>query len=457
MRRTCLVTLLLGASACHQASFEPVLPRDMSTLEREVVQLIESKASVVRAAPSDGRAHATLGLVYEANEQWDEAARCFANAIAIDDAQPLWLYHRALVLGEAGQTVASIAALREAARKLETSAAVQQRLGQQLLSQGEFADARAAFGRALVVAPESPECLAGMAGVEIAGEHWNEALVLARRALAADPSYTPAAYFAGLALQGLGRDEEARDFLALGTDSRVRWLNDPLTQELNGYRLTTGGLMEAAGAAVGSGNYARGAALYEKVLARKPKDPEVLNNLSGCLIELGQFDRAEQLLELTLRCAPASFAAHLNFATLALKRQDLQRARYHADLAVELGGSVGRTHFMRSCVMVFQDDWTGAEKELRAAVELDARNPQFFLALAEILAKREDIQEARMWCGKAVAIDPNLAPARESQCSLALKAGDLAEAREALAALEKLAPTDPGTIALRKQVQKHKP
>lgn len=348
----------------------------------------------------------------------------------------------------------SITALREAGRRMEKDVAVQHRLGHVLLEMGELTEARAAFERALRAGPGLPECLAGMAGVEIACENWNEALELARSALAADPSFQFAAYSAGLALVGLGRNQEARDFLAAGMGARKRWLSDPLTQELNAYRLTVSGLMDAAASAVGKGNHAQAALLYEKILARTPADLEALNNLSACLIEMGQFDRAQQHLESTLRRTPESFAAHLNFATLALKRQDLALARAHVDLAVQFGSTVGRTHFMRGYVMILQGELNGAKQELLKTVELDARNAQYFVLLCEITAELDQVEEARGWCRKAIEIDPKLLLARENLCSLALRAGDLAEARAAVAALEELAPSSPRTIALRQQLRK---
>ena len=454
MRRALFATFLLVTGACREQGFEPVMPSEMRGLESEVIEMIESKAALVRAAPSDARAHATLAMVYEANDQFEEAALSYANAIALDDSQPLWLYHRALMLREAGQTEESMTALREAGRMLGENAAVQQRLGQLLLEQGDVAGARAAFDRALAAAPKRAECMAGMAGVEIASERWNEALELARRALAADPSLQHASYLAGLALQGLGRHEEARSFLAAGMDGRLRWLPDPMTQDLSGYRLTTLGLVESARAAAASGNPARAVELYGRVLARDPEDPQLLNNLAAGLIDLGQLDRAEQALERAVQRAPGSFASHLNLVEIGLRRADLQMARRHADRAVEMGGSVGQTHFARARVLSLQDDLEGAAQELRATVELDARNPQYFLALAENAARRGQVDEAREWCRKVLEMDPRLLSARVNLCTLALRAGDLEEARAALAALEQQAPTHPRTILLREELQK---
>lgn len=455
MRRTILLPILLGTLACGRPKFDPVLPGDMSALEREVQELIESKAALVRASPSVARAHVTLALVYEANEHWDEAARSFQNAIAIDDSQPLWRFHRGLALHESGQTQAALVALREAGRGLRTDPAVQQRLGHALLDAGEVAEARSAFELALAASPLAPECLVGLAAVEIREERWSQALELTRRALAADPTFQYATFLTGSALQGLGRDDEAREFLSTGMGARTRWLADALTAELNAYRRTTSGLMDAAGAAAAAGNHARAAALYEQVLARKPDDPEAQNNLCACLIDMGQLERAQALLETTLQNQPQSFAVHLNFATLGLRRQDLPFARSHADRAVELGGSVGRTHFMRGYVMMLQEEWVAAERELRATIDLDARNPQYFLALSEVTAQLGRIEEARSWCRKAVALAPAFPPARASLCSLALRAGDRSEARSAFAVLEKIAPSDPLTVALRRELAEH--
>ncbi|MBL8858742.1 MAG: tetratricopeptide repeat protein [Planctomycetes bacterium] len=453
MRRLFILTLLLTACACHHSGFEPVMPSDVGALEREVQDLIHQKANLVRASPANARAHATLGLVYEANEQWNEAARSFENAVAIDDSQPLWVFHRGIALFQAGEIELATGVLGEAARKLDRDPAVQQRLGHVLLEQGDVPGARAAFARALAAAPDSPECLAGMAGAELAVENWDEALKLARRALDIDRTYTYAAFAAGRAMQGLGRDDEARDLLAAGMGATRRWLGDALTQELRGYNLTVSGMMDAAGLAAATGNHARALALYEKILARTPEDLEALNNMAACLIDMGQLDRAEQVLGATLHRSPDSFATHLNCASLALKREDLQRARHHADRAVELGGSIGRSHYMRACVMILQDDWANAEKELHATLKLDARNTNCYLALSDAALRRDNLEEARGWCRKAIEIDPNLVPARMEQCSLALRAEDLVEAREALAVLERLAPGAARTRSLRGQLQ----
>lgn len=453
MRRAPLACLILACSFSGSCSrppaFEPVQLSEARSLDAEVLREIQTRIAAVRAAPSDARAHALLGVVYEANGVWDAAEQSYAHALAIQPGEALWQFHRALALREGGRSAEALAALRESAARLEREPGVQQRLGQWLLEGGELEGARQAFERALSARPDRSECLTGLAGVELARERWDAALALAQRAQRVDPGYRPAYYAAGQALLGLKRDAEAKTCLATGLNARVRWIEDPLSAELARARLASSALLDDAVAAESSGNRARAAELYELLSRRKPDDADLANNLGANLLELGRLERAAEVLNQALALAPGSFPVHLNLSDLHVRRQELAQARQEADKAVELGGTVGRTHYQRALVLALQKDIEGSYREMRTAIDLDARNPDAFVALSELCMRLQRYEEARGWVRRAVELNPALVPARFNQGLLAVRAGDAVEARLALAALEKLAPGHERTSKLR--------
>ena len=452
MRRALLAPLFLGCGlfpSCSKPALEPTVLTETRELDAEVLQLIEQKVARVRAAPSDAAAHADLALCYEANGLWDASEQSFGKALQLDSSRTIWLYHRALALREGGQSEPALAALREAARKLPDTPAVQQRLGTWLLDGGDPEGARAAFNQALKRAPDQPEILIGLAGVELAHERWNEAFALAKRALKNAPIYRAAHFAAGQALQGLGRTEEAKAQLAAGLNARSSWLPDELSNTFISYRLTSSSLAEDASAANAAGNYSRAVELYEKLARRKPEDSELLINLGANLVELGRYERADEVLTKALALAPQAFAVHLNLCELHLHRNQLPEARAAAEKAVEFGGTVGRTHFTLGRVLVLSNDIEGGYRELKAAAALDARDPSLFLALTNAAGRLGQVEEARAWCRKALELDSNSLAGRGMQGLLAVQAHDLDEARAALALLEKLAPQDERTKRLR--------
>ncbi|MBK7641492.1 MAG: tetratricopeptide repeat protein [Planctomycetes bacterium] len=457
MRRALLALLLLFPglfAACSKPSFEPAVLNQTRELDAEVLALVESKVAAVRAAPGDAQAHADLGLVYEANGLWDAAEQSFAHALSIESSKPIWIFHRALALREGGQSEQALAAMREAAAKLPNSPAVQQRLGQWLLDRGEFDAAQAAFTRALAALPDQPEFLTGLANVEIAHERWDSAYALARRALRGNPAYGPAHYAAGQALQALGRTEEAKQNLAAGLNARPAWCPDELSNTYQRYRLTSSALSDDANSAIASGDRARAVTLFEKLLERRPKDADLLSNLGANLVELQRFERAEAVLQQALELAPDSFAVLLNLSVMHMYQKKFEVARDEAARAVELGGTVGRTHFQLGRMLVVLGDLQGGYRELKAAVDLDARDPNMFLALANVCSRLGRVPEARGNCRKAIELDGNSVSGRGMLGLLALGAGDVEEARAALDALEKIAPQDERTATLRAQLQK---
>jgi tetratricopeptide (TPR) repeat protein len=456
MRRALLLSpliVLLSSGACSKPALEPTVLTETRELDAEVLQLVERKVAAVRAAPSDARTHADLGLVYEANGLWDASEQSFAKALQLDGSQTIWLYHRALALREGGQSEPALAALREAAQKLPNSPAVQQRLGQWLLDRGDAAGAQAAFEQALKRAPDQPEFLTGLAGVELSRERWSEAFSLAKRALKNSPGYAQAHFVAGQALQGLGRADEAKAQLAAGVNAVPTWFRDELTTDYLAYRLTTSALAEDATREKTSGNFAHAVDLYEKLVLRKPDDADLLNNLGASLIELGRLDRADEVLARALALAPQAFAVHFNLCELHIKRKQLPEARAAAEKAVELGGGVGRTHFELARVLMMQKDTAGAYRELKTAAELDARNADVFLALTDAAGRLGRIEEARGWCRKGLELAPNSVAGHGMQGMLAFQSGDLELARSELALLEKLAPQDQRTTMLRNALQ----
>jgi tetratricopeptide (TPR) repeat protein len=446
---------LVGSLGCARSrpALAPVVLAETAGLEAEVLQLVEQKVAAVRAAPSDARAHADLALVYEANGLFEPAWTSFAQALALDDSRPIWLYHRALALHEGGQGEPALAELRRAAQRLPDEPAVQQRLGQWLLERGDPAGAAAAFQQALARRPDQPEYLTGLASCELQREHWSEAETLARRALKRSPGYRPAVFAVGQALQGEGRGEEAKAFLAAGVNAQLSWTPDELTRAFQGYARTTSAISAQAASAGAAGDYASAAELLERLVARSPADVELLNNLGAALMETGRAERAQEVLQKALELDPRSFAAHLNLSELYLRQQRLGESLAEAARAVEIGGNVGRTHFQLARLLMRQGDLTGAYRELNSAAALDARDVGTFLALTDTARRLARLDEARGWCRKALELDPSSVPGHGLRGTLAATAGDFDEARAALVMLERIAPQDPRTAALRTQLQ----
>lgn len=455
LRRALLVVLFAVPIGCRKApELPPAVLTEPRGLDAEVLELVASKVEAVRAQPGDAIARASLGLAYEANGIWDLAATTFAQAAALDEQQPLYRYHEALCLREAGETDKALATMKAAASRLENQAGVQQRLGQWLLELGEYDAARQCFERALARMPDHSDVLSGLAAVEVERQRWNEAMALAKRSLKVDPSNRSARYALGTALRGLGREDEARAQLAAGQGAKPRWIEEPLTREFLRYRVTTSGLTEDAGAAAAGGNHGRAAELYGQLVKRQPGDATLKNNLAASLIELGRFEEAERVLKEALVLDPGMFAVPLNLCDLYTRQNRLDQARPYGEQAVALGADVGRTHLALARVLALQGDYPRAYAELERSVELDARNPQAFVALGETAVRLRRMSDARQWWRKVLELDPGHVPTRVNLALLSIQESDLEEAKRQLLECEKQAPEQPKVKALREELRK---
>jgi tetratricopeptide (TPR) repeat protein len=447
---------VLGSAlaACNRgpAALDPVPPGEVGALDREVVDLVGKHADLVRASPSSARAHGSLGLVYEANGLWDPAQRSFANAAILDPGQPLWDYHRAIALREAGNAAEALVLLRRAAVDLPEEPSVQHRFGQALLDGGEIEAARAAFSRALALAPGQPECLVGLANAEVQRGAFEPARDLALQAVRVAPEFEQAHYVLGLAYRGLGRTDDAARELARGAGARTRHLADPLDAEFQGYVVNFVGQRNAANQLASRGEHAAAARMWERVLAKEPDDKSALTNYAAVLIHLDRLDEAERALGRSLALDPNEFATHLNLSDLRRRRGDLEAALRAAERAVELAPEVAQVHMTRARVLNALDRFEDARGALGEDARLDPGDASSRIAIAETFMKEERRLEAIPWYRQALAIDPNSLPVRINLAGLTFQSGDIAGARSQMAELLRLAPGDPKVQLLAKQM-----
>jgi tetratricopeptide (TPR) repeat protein/mono/diheme cytochrome c family protein len=119
---------------------------------------------------------------------------------------------------------------------------------------------------------------------------------------------------------------------------------------------------------------------YELALAIRPEDATANNSIGGVDLAAGHPEVAAKYLETALRSRPDYFDAHYNLGT----------------------------------ALAMQNDFAGAVREFRAAVELHTQDANAEANLGAALAETGEWKEARTHLEKALAIDPNLALARDN-------------------------------------------
>jgi Flp pilus assembly protein TadD len=105
----------------------------------------------------DPRLHSQLGMVYFDQQRWDDAARCFKDAIAIDSADFEAVYYLAMTKAADGDPAGAIALLRRAAEIQPTSVLAHYQLGMMLMKHGHDSEGVDELALAARLSPNSAD------------------------------------------------------------------------------------------------------------------------------------------------------------------------------------------------------------------------------------------------------------------------------------------------------------
>lgn len=344
---------------------------DLALAQAPVRAKVEAAISAVEAAPQSAAARAELARTYQAHGFLPEARAAYAQAAALDPADPRWPYLEALTL-EGSEPERSLARLVAAKALGAEGLAVDWHEGNLLAELGRTTEARRAFERGLAHEPSSAPLLAGRGRIrfqegDIAGAaadleaavradaNWAESYALLAQVygrLDRDSDADAAAKLAEAAqqLEQLGPpDPVYQTVIERGVS--VRWLvrrgqlaaQAGQSQEAEGlFRQaiaadpgTAAGYLGLGATLQGRGDLVGAIGQYRLALEQRPDAVEALTNLGLALAQSGKVDEGRQRLEEALDLAPGHLGASLNLALVHLEEGRPEAALATVDSALQ--------------------------------------------------------------------------------------------------------------------------
>jgi TolB-like protein/predicted Zn-dependent protease len=195
-------------------------------------------------------------------------------------------------------------------------------------------------------------------------------------------------------------------------------------------------------ARAGAEKDAKAITLLESAIARDPNFTLAYCVLADAHLDLfvdrpdkARLEKAKQAIDAALRISPKSAEAHLRSARYFFLTDDFDAAE--KELAIAAAGLPGRVdvYSLRAAIEARNARWTEALRDAVKAAELDPRDPEAALGLAELNIRFRRYNEAQRLIDHMIAVAPEKAtgPFWRWKCDITLANGD---AKAALAALE---------------------
>ncbi len=320
LARLCLASLLLTPTMAT-AQAPPALPNpDLSDVEPQVATRIQERRRQVTertdSSPATGAAWGAFGMSLDVHGFKTEALHCYEQAANLDPTERRWPYFRAILLAELSWPEAS--EWFERARALAPKyKPLLIRLGNHQLVTGDLIAARATFGAASGTQRElATHAHFGLARTALAMGNSDDAVVQARRALAAEPRHRDARNLLAELLRQHGDDEQAETERrrAQQTESTIS-LPDPLAVTLLEEGVSSYWHQKRGRLYLIGGDFARAAEEFQQALGVAPR-AEFHAGLGEALLRLGKAREAETHLQASLALRPdsAPTLTHLGFA-----------------------------------------------------------------------------------------------------------------------------------------------
>ncbi len=454
----CASPLLLAwlvLAGCGPAGPAPVQPTNAAGIDPSALTLLHEKIREVEGDRGSAFAHGQLGLTYEANKMWSEAAASFANAAQLDGSDSRWPFHRAIAMHNFGALEEALELYDTLSVKLATSATYRHRFGDALLQNGQAQESIVHFDQVIRLEPNQAEGFVGRGGARYHLKQYNDAVTDLEKAVALDPGYRSAHYLLGLSYRELGRRDDARRELGLGVDGKIRYLPDEFNELKKELGVGYGTRMERALVLFKSGKNTEAVKVLEELSAAYADNTDVLNNLASGYRRLGQDQRALGLLKRVHKLDPKQFPTLINLAAVRLDVGDLRGALADAQQAVALAPEHRSTQMILGQVLSRMGKLPEARAALERSLELGATADGQNL-LGETCASMQDFASAMGAFEEAIRLDPAHLPALLNLCRMHLFQGRMKEAEAAFAAAKRIAPGNPQVNQMAGDIEERK-
>ena len=181
-----------------QLSAYAIMKGDVATADLHARQALQM-------FPNNRIAHRMMGLVFEAQKNWPEAAEHFSQTLAAtpNDVEALYGFGNALF--HLGRNAEAIASFSKVITLLPGDAAPHNNLGNVLLAEGRLDDAIAEYAEALRLKPSYTDARYNLAFAYVKQERFAEALPHFALIVKESPNDAQAHYFLGMALSRSGQ------------------------------------------------------------------------------------------------------------------------------------------------------------------------------------------------------------------------------------------------------------
>lgn len=334
----------------------------------------------------------------------------------------LVLAHRAFHEGDFEQAISGYY------KALDGIPSVYQCLGEALLRQQRWDEAKAQYLNALALSPGNPDINTALGELAKQSGDWHTAIHYFDQALARQPSALAYANLGGLW-------EKTGDFeRAKAAYDQALALSPALLDALRG-------AIRAS----------RALKAYEEALGYARRGSEMAPDDGGFLVlevdihvDKGDLDTAHALCRKYRRCFPDHPGALVKLGDVLARQGHLQDAEGCLRRAIELDPGFANAHHNLGRVLVRQGRLAEAVASARRAVELDPRKPGYHVHLGNLSAREDRWADAEGCLRRAVELDPGLANAHHDLSRVLARQGKLAGAVASARRAIELDPWKPG-------------
>ena len=427
-------------------------PRDVERLSPQLRNYLVSKTAWVDERGGDAKRHRILGLIYEANQLWQEACDSFAAALTLEPDHPLTQYHAARCLIGLGRMDEAEAALAAIAAQHPDLAPALCRWGELLLDRGRFDEAGRAFALVVQHRPNAPHGYLGRGAALVLSGSYSEAVEFLDQALARAPQHARTHYLLGLAYRGLGQKRQALAALKLGASSSVAELPDRWQAELARHSKQISDQIRFAKRVQQSGDSEQARAILEEALRWNPGEVRFLKALALSFQVSGECDTALSYLARARKAEPLYPGTAINVASCLVELDRLDEAETAAREAVALAPTLSASHM----ILAFILNKLGRNAEALAATEearqLEPTEARIALKQAQLSLLLDRRNDARRYFEEVTELEPSNLQGHLSLAKLHATDGQWKLARQSMREARALAPRDERVAALARSI-----